>query len=123
MKSKKILICDDSEVCRAVARYALENAGHTVVELDTPIGLSSAIVKEAPDLVLVDVQMPALNGDRAIELVRRNVGATCPLVLYSDRPEAELERLKTKSGATAWVRKTDDTTALMQTVKALLPRR
>lgn len=117
---QKILILDDSSISREVARFALESVGYDVVEIDSPFGLSSALQAELPDLVLLDVQMPSLNGDKAVEIALRNGLHRCPLVLYSDRPEAELRALVKSSGASGYVRKTGDMAVLLRSVVRFL---
>jgi CheY-like chemotaxis protein len=104
----KVLLVDDSEICRETVRDILEEAGHELVALDSPFGLSRAMQAEKPDLVLVDVQMPALRGDQLISVVRQHRLHRCPLVLHSDRPAEELEKLVASSGANGYIRKTDE---------------
>ena len=58
----KILLVDDSEFCRDMARLMLSPAGFTVLTIDSPLGFSKTLLQEKPDLALVDVTMPALNG-------------------------------------------------------------
>jgi CheY-like chemotaxis protein len=111
----KILVVDDSTIALELARIRLEEAGFDVETLDSPFGFSAALRSQKPDLVLLDVSMPALQGDRLLQIAHRNVnpsqrGATasqgsCPVVLYSDRPEQELAALAHACGADGYVRK------------------
>ena len=56
------MVVDDSElVCRALSR-ALGAEGFEVVTRLNPIGTGAAIARERPDVVLLDVSMPALDG-------------------------------------------------------------
>jgi CheY-like chemotaxis protein len=121
MAREKILIVDDSEIVRDTARLTLERAGYTVITADTPIGVSSLVRKESPDLLMVDVSMPALTGDRLVRLLRDKLGKpTIRIVLFSNRPEAELRHLLTTSGADGFIRKTGDESQLVRDVERIL---
>ena len=65
---QKIIVVDDSEICRDTAQLMLEEAGFEVITLGSPLGFSKTLLAEKPHLALVDVSMPALKGNR-IELV------------------------------------------------------
>lgn len=116
----KIMIVDDSEIVREMVKLMLEEGGFDVVAVDSPFGFNSAMKLHRPDLVLVDVAMPALKGDKLVEIARRNELHACPIVLFSDRPEAELQRLARASGASGYICKTNDATALLRAVAKYL---
>jgi len=116
----KVLIVDDSEICRDTVRFLLEQRGIAVVALDSPFELSAALNRERPDLVLCDVSMPALGGDKLVEITTRHRLHRCPIVLFSDRPEAELSRLVTSSGASGFLQKTFDADELERAIRGFL---
>jgi CheY-like chemotaxis protein len=115
--TRKILIVDDNEVCRAVVRESLEQEGFKVVELGSPVGMSSVVNLEKPDLVLMDVEMPALEGDKAVEILRRHRLHDCKVLLYSGRPPAELERLARACGASGFIPKSITDAALVHAIR------
>jgi DNA-binding NtrC family response regulator len=117
---QKILIVDDSDLCRDLTRAMLEQYGYEVVTLDSGLGLSRALSKERPHLVLVDVSMPALSGHQLIEVARQNKLHRCPMVLFSDRPALELSALANKCGAAGFIPKTGNALALAQSVGRFL---
>src|SRR5262245_63721234 len=119
---RKILIVDDSEVCLDLARLALEERGHEVVTLTTPLGFSSMLSRERPDLALVDVLMPALQGHQLIEIAKRYALPHCPLVLFTSRPEKELAALASSCGAAGYIVKTSDWEAFVRAVETYLDR-
>src|SRR4051812_35084071 len=100
----KILLVDDSEICRTVAAAILEDSGHQVVALESPLGIGQTLADELPDPVLVDVDMPAMPGDRVVELIL-GYDPRCRAVFYSDRPEGELRSLALASGAIGFISK------------------
>jgi CheY-like chemotaxis protein len=118
--SAKILIVDDDELTRAVTRAALEEHGFVVVELASSLGMNTLIASEKPDLILIDVSMPALEGDKAVAIVRRHGLHRGPILLYSALPLQELAALARSSGANGFVSKAAGANALVQGVRAFL---
>ena len=118
-KKKRILIVDDSELILAVTRDALEGAGYEVVTLSNPISLAHVVRREAPDLVLLDVNMPAITGDVAAGIVLRH-GATIPMLLFSDLSDAELTERAKGCGAVGHVKKSADSRALLTQIRKWL---
>jgi two-component system chemotaxis response regulator CheY len=95
-----------------------------VVTVSSPFGLSSALLREQPDLALVDITMPGLQGDKLVEIVMRHHDRTrqCPIVLYSDRPSDQLQALAKSCGAAGFIRKTGDEALLARSVRRFLPQ-
>lgn len=119
-KRGKIIVVDDSEICRAIARIALEARGHVVTTLDSPLGLNRAIHELRPDLVLLDLMMPTLGGDKAAQILQRQSRFPCPFVFLSDRPAEELEAVVNSTGAAGYIHKTNDLIDLADKVERYL---
>jgi DNA-binding response OmpR family regulator len=115
-------VVDDSHVCLEATAMMLEDAGYEVVTVDSPFALSSALTRELPDLVLVDIGMPGLSGDKLVEITVRNqsAGRSCAIVLHSDRPESDLRSVARSCGAAGYIRKTSDGAQLAREVERLL---
>jgi CheY-like chemotaxis protein len=76
---------------------------------DSALGTSAAILRERPDVVLMDVEMPGLSGDRLVELLRgRLVGQEVMFILYSGTRSDDLDALVAKTGAAGGIAKTGD---------------
>jgi CheY-like chemotaxis protein len=120
--SQSILVVDDSEICREAVRATLEERGYRVVTVDGPIGFCSILSRERPDLVLLDVLMPALRGDQLVVITRQFRLHRCPLVLFSSLPRDELRRLAGVCGAAGYITKTEDKGALVRAVESFLRR-
>lgn len=115
------MVLDDSPICLESVRISFEEAGYEVVTLDSPFGFAAALQGHQPDLVLVDVTMPGLQGDKLVEIaVRNGVRAKTVIVLHSDRPEAELRVLAAQCGAAGYIRKTADEAELLRSVARFL---
>ena len=105
----KILVVDDSEIALESARRVLAAAGHEVVLRNLAHGTTAAILRLRPDLVLLDVSMPGLSGDSIVQVVRRRAGIQdTKVLLFSSRPQGELQRLTKACGADGFIRKTPD---------------
>lgn len=68
----RILVIEDDEFSRELVRYLLDRQGYTVLEAaDGGAGVQIAL-REQPDLVLCDLQMPVLNGYEVVQRLRSN---------------------------------------------------
>lgn len=99
---------DDSEICRDLVKLVLQARGYEVVTLDSPFGFGATVAREQPDLVLVDVNMPGLQGGKLVEFAVQKGICSCPIVFHSDRSPRELQSLVLSSGASGYVQKTSD---------------
>ena len=117
---KKIVVVDDSPICLEIARLALEPRGHMVLALESPFGLTKLLNEMHPDLVLLDVNMPALQGDKLAAVVLKYREYRCPVVFLSDRPARELSALADACGVSGYLNKTDDLDALADAVESYL---
>ncbi len=115
----KIFVIDDSELILKATTRMLEEAGFEVVARATAIGSSGLILRYRPDIVLLDVTMPGLQGDELVSLCRKHPTLRdVTFVLYSDRPEADLAKLAQQCGADGYVSKGLDTKELVQRITA-----
>ena len=105
----KILVIDDSELVLEITTEMLENHGFQVVVHRGAFGASAAVLREKPDLVLLDINMTGISGDDLIAIIRRNEkNKDLKMVLYSDRPEEELKEALKKSSANGYIQKVMD---------------
>ncbi|MEW5855205.1 MAG: response regulator [Myxococcota bacterium] len=120
---RKIVIVDDSPICREVAAQALEDRGHEVIALASPVGLTRTIRTCAPDLVLVDVGMPEVRGDRLVRLTRSLGVRDVAIFLHSDRGVGELQRLTAECGANGYIVKGAEADAFVDSVERAIAAR
>jgi PleD family two-component response regulator len=101
-----VLVIDDSTIARARMADMLTAAGFDVAELPSPIGATRMILTRRVSVVVVDVLMPGMRGDRLAALFRGNPRfAEIGVVLVSGEASVELTRLLTETGADAAVSK------------------
>jgi len=68
----RILVIEDSPVNMALTVAILENAGHTVLQADHALSGMEMARTEQPDLVLMDIQLPDLDGLAATRMLKSN---------------------------------------------------
>jgi CheY-like chemotaxis protein len=103
-----VLVIDDSEIARAEIAHRLSTAGFKVSSLASPIGATRAIVDQAIDVVILDVQMPSIRGDRLAALFRGNPRFSgLGVILVTGGSEAELAQLREVAQADAVLSKSN----------------
>lgn len=115
----RILVIDDSEIILEVTRDALEGAGYEVLTASDPSEFHLA-KEAAPDLILLDVNMPEVFGDDVATYFREAWGVTTPIYLFSDMPRNELAERAVKAGVNGFIPKTDGLDYLVTEVRSIL---
>lgn len=111
----RILVVDDSPAALKMARLPLESAGYEVLTKKEAVLVSSTILREKPHIVLLDVNMPAIQGDKLVEIIRGHPAcADTILLLYSTKSAEELGALARRCGADGFVQKSPDSSLLVQ---------
>ena len=120
MSARRILVLDDDSDIRELLRVLLERAGFSVEEAaDGKAGLR-AFYATSPDLVLLDVSMPELDGWKTLERIRDL--SDVPVIMLSAR-SAELEKVRAlQAGADDYVTKPFGRQELLARVEAVLRR-
>ena len=123
----KVLVIDDSPTIVAFVRQTLEAAGHEVEELGYFVDLPRHIGRAQPDLVLLDLEMPGMDGQRVGRFIRQLEETydreRTVVVIFSSRPRAELEEAAREVGAAAAVEKGASPEQLRMTVQLALADR
>ncbi len=105
---KKVLIVDDSRTNLTWAASQLANAGFEVLTRSEPLGTSVEALREKPDLILMDVEMPLLQGDQIVPTLKSRSKGQLSVILYSSLSSSRLEELVTSSGADGYIHKTSN---------------
>jgi CheY-like chemotaxis protein len=89
---KIVIVDDDADILRMMSRL-LTHRGHEVQSCDSPFGVSATVVRCAPDVVLIDVMMPGLNGLALADVIRALPLERQPrIVLWSAMEPDQLRR-------------------------------
>ncbi len=118
--SAKVMVIDDSELVLSVVRSFLSSAGHNVVTRAMAVGTRAAVLRERPDVVLLDVNMPLLDGGEVCASIRQHeMMRDTRILLHSDQPEARLRKLAEECGADGYLCKTGDRDEFLRRFDAL----
>jgi PAS domain S-box-containing protein len=114
-----VLVVDDGAENRELVRLVLEEAGLRVAEAENGQVALDRISNEAFDLVLMDMQMPVLDGFTATRRLREQ-GSTLPIVALTANAMKGFEQELLAVGCTAYLTKPIDIDKLLETLAGLL---
>jgi CheY-like chemotaxis protein len=105
-KTRRILLVDDNPRVRAVIRAVLAGHASELAECDDGDQILASYDAFRPDLVLMDIRMPGLDGIQATALLKQ-AHPTARIVIVSDHDQDDLRAAARQAGAEAYVVKTD----------------
>jgi len=122
-QKKKILIVDDERDIVKALMIRLHGAGYDVVTaFDGAQGVFMAH-KEKPDLILLDIRMPAGNGFSVAQRLKRSIHTfTIPVIFLTGSPEKNAEEKAMALGARFYIKKPYDPEELLDAIKRALER-
>lgn len=121
LQDKTVLIAEDNDLIRTLVKVALRPLGCTVVEAVDGKEAIRLVVEHEPDLILLDVVMPNMDGFSVLEMIRgENICPDCLIVMLTTAAtQADLDHGK-ESGANGYIVKPFDKDELRETVAKLL---
>src|SRR6476659_5481973 len=114
--TRSALIIDDEKQIRRLLRLALEGADHQVYEAETGQAGLEEIVYRKPDVVLLDLGLPDMEGVKLLKRVRE--WSDVPVLILSVRDDAEEKVTALDAGADDYVTKPFDTAELLARIRA-----
>lgn len=118
----RILIVDDSPTEIRKISTILEHHKHEVITADNGADGVAVARSERPDLILMDVVMPGLNGFQATrQLTRTPETADIPVVIVTTKDQETDRVWGTRQGAKGYLVKPVSDTDLIKTIEELLP--
>ena len=119
----RILVVDDDNTLLGAVRRLLTAAGFEVFTTDSALRLPQIVQREKPDLVLLDIEMPALSGEHVLEMARLfEFLQKIPIVIHSSKSDEELAALVAKSNAVGYIKKTGNPMSLVAQVQKFLQK-
>jgi len=120
-RKTRVLVVDDDPVILELVSGWLSEAGYAVEVRESALGTAQQIASDQPDVVLLDVMMPALSGGELAQLIRRHHRtALASVILHSSLAPAELDLLVAKTGAIGGLQKTNDAVRFVASFERLV---
>ena len=112
-----IFVVDDSDTNLATAEEALEDH-FNVMTVPSAAKMFALLEKITPNLILLDIEMPEMNGFEALERLKTTSWATVPVIFLTGTIDAAIEERSSKLGAAGIVTKPFSASALLEQIKA-----
>jgi CheY-like chemotaxis protein len=118
---KTVLLVDDDDTFLLTIGVRLKSMGYTVCTAKDAVNAISAVRKNNPDIVVLDVSLPAGDGFLVAERLRNLiVSATTPIIFVTASVKAELRERAMKLGAVEFLQKPFDATMLADAIESAL---
>lgn len=118
MKSAKVLVIDDEPSITTSIKYGLEKEGYTVITADNGTDGCELARNEKPDIVVLDVMLPGLDGYEVCRMIRADLPV--PIIMLTAKGEEIDKVVGLEVGADEYVTKPFSLRELQARIKALL---
>lgn len=119
---KRILVVEDTEDNRRIMRIALTGAGFEVLEANDGAAGVEAAIKHRPDLVLMDIQLPVIDGYEATRRIKSTPELRdIPIIAVTSYALSGDETKAKQAGCDGYVAKPFSPRQLLAQVRSLLP--
>jgi excisionase family DNA binding protein len=117
-----VLIVDDDEKLREYVRVNLEAEGYIVREASSAEDALGALGEESPDLILLDVMMPQVDGWETLRRIQEHTGVgAIPVIMFSGKVDEQSADEAKSRGAQGFIGKPFDPRSLIDSTKQQLP--
>ncbi|UCF92016.1 MAG: response regulator [Desulfobacterales bacterium] len=118
---KKVLVVEDSSTTRKVIVLTLSQRGYTVIEAQDGLEALSKLNEEKPDMVLLDIILPQMDGYKILSIIRENKDFKNTPVIMLTSKDGILNKVKSKlAGSTAHLTKPFTPEDLVYTIEKYL---
>lgn len=117
--SLKVLLVENSRTARAVLSQLLQNAGYLVETVATGSEAVESVQNSDPDIVIMDLFLPQMNGYEAAKRIRALEGpkAELPIIAFTSSTSDSDKQLCKEAGMNEYVMKSDSNQELLDTLK------
>lgn len=120
MTTKKILVIDDDPVCSGVLLAIIGDA-HQVISANSGSSALEILTTFKPDLILLDINMPNINGYQVVKLVKNNpLTENIPIIILSGLTEESDKEFGLRIGADHYLTKPIMPDEIERTIKQYL---
>ena len=120
INKKKILIVEDENAIRNELKTLLENSGYEVLALENFHNAKEDILNEKPDLILLDINIPNINGEILLKEIRKE--SNVPVIMVTSRAGEVDEVLSISYGADDYITKPYNPTILLLRIQNIFKR-
>lgn len=120
-RDQTILVVEDSDDTRLFMRLALEDLGYLIVEAENGAQAVTIAENERPDIILMDLSLPVMDGLAATERIRTSEKlAGVPIIAVTAHQESDFRADAKAAGFDAYVTKPVDIDFLSELIQGLL---
>lgn len=121
MSKPSVLIVDDEQMTRNLLRLMLERVGFRILEAEDGLKALEVVAQENPDVLVLDVMMPNMDGITVCETLRAQAEtAVLPVILLSARTHPEAMRQGLDAGADRYLSKPISREDLIRAIREVL---
>ena len=121
MTAKKVLLADDSDTSRMMGKMILSRTSYQLIIAKDGDEAVEKARSEKPDLILMDVMMPRMNGFEAVRLIREvDELADIPIIMVTTRGEEENVRKGFENGCNDYITKPINGVELLSKIRTFL---
>ncbi len=117
----KILVVEDEELIFTMLKLNLEKEGYCTECVRSAEAMLERISQESYDIVLLDIMLPGMSGDKALEMLRRK-GVNVPVIMLTAKNDLDTKVKTLDCGADDYLSKPFNMQELIARVKALIRR-
>jgi CheY-like chemotaxis protein len=122
MSKAKILVVDDDASSLELMEAMLVPNGYEIITANDGSKAVAIIIEKKPDLILLDIMMPGLDGYSTLAKIKENKTISkIPVVMLTAMGFQLNKELASRFGATGYITKPVDLTELLKTISHLLP--
>ena len=122
MKKPRILVVEDNETNLYLVRFVLEAAGMSIIHVDNGRDCLAAVASDPPDLILMDLLMPVMDGFETTERLQADEKTrSIPIIASSAYAQHEHHQRAIESGCCDYIAKPFDPMTFAETVRKHLP--
>jgi len=120
-RDRTVLIVEDSDDARYFMRLSLEQLGYLIIEAENGAVAVEVAQRERPDIILMDLSLPILDGIAATEKIRASDGlGAVPVIAVTAHQETDFRAGAKAAGFDAYVTKPIDIDFLSELINGLL---
>ena len=120
-RDRTLLIVEDSDDARYFMRLSLEQLGYLIIEAENGVKAVEIAQRERPDIILMDLSLPILDGIAAAQKIRASDGlGGVPIIAVTAHQETDFRAGAKAAGFDAYVTKPIDIDFLSELIQGLL---